>query len=228
MGWLKDFLKSSIGQKLVMGLTGLFLILFLVVHLIGNLQLLADDGGESFNMYTRFMTTNPFIKTISYGLYFFILLHAVQGVIIALSNRKAKERKYDVSTNTNGSWMSKNMALLGILVFAFLCIHMGDFWFKMKRNLLPMVQYDGMDIAIKDLYYQVKVSFSNIWIVIIYLVGMMALALHLIHGFQSAFTTLGLRHNKYTPIINAIGVIYSILVPLAFALIPVLFYLKNT
>ena len=228
MQWLINFLKSSIGQKLVMSLTGLFLILFLVVHLIGNLQLLADDGGESFNTYAKFMTTNPLIKVTSYGLYFFILLHAVQGILIALENRKAKVKKYAVSTSTNGSWMSKNMALLGTLVFAFLCIHMGDFWYKMKfTDQLAMVNYEGQEMAVKDLYAQVKASFTNVWIVVIYLVGLFALALHLIHGFQSAFTTLGIRHNKYTPIINAIGIIYSIAIPIAFALIPILFYLKN-
>lgn len=211
-----------------MSLTGLFLIIFLVVHLIGNLQLLSDDGGESFNVYAKFMTSNPLIKTVSYGLYFFILLHAVQGIVIAWYNRKAKKKKYAVTTYENGTWMSKNMALLGTLVFAFLCIHMGDFWYKMKfTDELAMVPYEGQSELVKDLYGRVSESFTNIWIVIIYIIGLIALSLHLLHGFQSAFTTLGLRHEKYTPLIRAIGVIYAIAIPLAFAAIPILFYLKN-
>lgn len=207
-----------------MSLTGLFLVIFLVVHLIGNLQLLYSDGGESFNKYAYFMTNNPLIKASSFGLYFFILLHAIQGIIIALSNRHAKGSKYAVSTNANSTWASKNMALLGTLILAFLCIHMGDFWFRMKAGLLDMAAYDDIDYEVANLYDRVVYSFSQLWIVIIYLIGMVALALHLNHGFSSAFQTLGLNHKKYTPIIEGLGKTFSILVPLAFAIIPVFIY----
>lgn len=228
MSWLTNFITSSIGKKLVMSLTGLFLITFLIVHLAGNLQLLYNDNGEAFNTYAYFMTTNPLIKFVSIGLYFLILLHTVQGILIAISNRSAKGKRYEVSTYSNGSWMSKNMALLGTLVLAFLCIHMGDFWYKMKfTDELAMVTYEGTDYAVKDLYSRVEAAFSQTWIVIVYIVGLIALALHLLHGFQSAFTTLGLRHKKYTPIINIIGVAYSILIPLGFAIIPILFLIKK-
>ena len=132
MKWITDFLTSSIGKKLVMSLTGLFLCSFLVIHLLGNLQLLIPDGGAKFNVYAKFMTSNPLIKFISFGLYAGILLHAIQGILIWLSNKKAKSTKYAVSTYTNGSWMSKNMGLLGTLVLFFLCVHMGDFWLRMK------------------------------------------------------------------------------------------------
>ena len=227
MTWLIKFLTSSIGKKIVMSLTGLFLILFLVIHLIGNLQLLKDDGGEAFNIYAYFMTTNPLIKTVSWGLYFFILLHTVQGIYLAVVNRKAKGSKYAVSTTSNGSWMSKNMALLGTLIFAFICIHMGDFWYKMKfTEQLALVQYDGFDAQVKDLYGRVALAFEQTWIVVVYVIGMLALALHLFHGFQSAFTTLGLRHKKYTPLINLIGIIYSIVIPLGFAIIPIWMFIN--
>jgi len=104
--WLVNFMTSSIGKKLVVTLTGLFLITFLPVHLLGNLQLLYNDGGEAFNVYAKFMTSNPLIKFISYGLYFFILLHSVMGIISAITNKSAKGSKYAVSTYANGSWMS--------------------------------------------------------------------------------------------------------------------------
>lgn len=225
--WLIQFLKSSIGRKLVMSLTGLFLILFLVIHLIGNLQLLYSDGGKSFNTYAHFMTTNPLIKFTSFGLYFFILLHAVQGILIWLGNKSASPTKYAVSTNENASWASKNMALLGMLILAFLCIHMGDFWFKMKMGWTEMATYEGYDYAVKDLYGKVVYSFSNIIIVIIYLIGMVALAFHLHHGFGSAFQTLGINHKKYTPIIKMLGTGYSIIVPILFAIIPIYIFFTN-
>jgi len=226
MRWLIDFLGSSIGKKLLMGLTGLFLILFLIIHLIGNLQLLIQDGGKMFNVYAKFMTTNPVIKFISIGLYIGILLHAIQGILIAWDNKKAKGSRYAINTYENGTWMSKNMALLGTLVFFFLCIHMGDFWYKVKfTDSITMVSYDGVEM--KDLYGRVYTAFSELWIVIIYLIGLIALALHLIHGFQSAFTTLGLRHKKYTPIINVLGIGYSILIPIAYATIPIWVLIKE-
>lgn len=228
MRWLTDFLTSSIGKKLVMSLTGLFLISFLIVHLIGNLQLFFNDGGQAFNVYAHFMTSNPLVKFISIGLYAGILLHAIQGILMALTNKKAKGSKYAVTTYSNGSWMSKNMALLGTLIFAFLCIHMGDFWYKVKfTDSLEMITYPGVDYQVKDLYSKVYASFSQWWIVLIYMIGLIALLLHLLHGFQSAFTSLGLRHKKYTPIINLMGIGYSVAVTLGYASIPIYMLIKS-
>jgi succinate dehydrogenase / fumarate reductase cytochrome b subunit len=227
MNWLVTFFSSSIGKKLLMSLTGLFLILFLVVHLIGNLQLLKDDGGMAFNMYTKLMTTNPLIKLISYGLYFFIILHTIAGLMITIYNRKAKGQKYAVSHSMHTTWASKNMALLGTLILAFLLIHMGDFWLKMKLDQLPYVTYDEQVGPIKDLYFRVSEAFKIPLIVLAYVIGMAVLSFHLWHGFQSAFQTLGLNHRKYTPLIKSIGKIFAIIVPLAFALIPVYHFLMN-
>ncbi len=224
MSWLIKFLTSSIGRKLIMSLTGLFLVLFLVVHLAGNLQLLFNDQGNAFNAYAYTMTNNPLIKVISYGNYFFIVLHAIQGILIALANRNAKGQRYAVRTNENASWSSKNMALLGTLVFAFICIHMGDFWFKMKfTDQLAMVSVDGFDHQVRDLYTQVKTSFSTWWLVLIYLIGLTALSFHLWHGFQSAFQTLGINHKKYTPTIQSLGKLISIVIPIGFAIIPIIY-----
>ena len=224
--WIVKTLTSSLGKKLVMSLTGIFLILFLIVHLVGNLQLLSDDGGESFNIYAYFMTTNPLIKTVSYGLYLFILIHTIQGIALKIGNRSARGVQYAVSNYPGASWASKQMALLGILIFAFLCIHMGDFWFKMKfTDQLTMQTYEGYNYAVKDLYAPVQASFEQLWIVIVYIVGQVALALHLWHGFDSAFQTLGLRHTKFGPLFRTIGRWYSVLVPLGFAIIPLYFFI---
>jgi succinate dehydrogenase / fumarate reductase, cytochrome b subunit len=224
MNWFSSFITSSIGQKLIMSLTGLFLILFLVVHLAGNLQLLNNDGGESFNIYAKFMTSNPLIKTVSYGLYAFILLHAIQGILLAVKNRKARgNKRYAVQTTANTSFASRNMALLGTLILFFLGIHMGDFWYQMKfTDQLAVVTYDGLEY--KDLYAKVATTFSQPWFVVVYVVSMVVLGIHLWHGFQSAFQTLGLRHRKYTPLIQWIGRVYSVVIPVLYAIIPLVFY----
>lgn len=225
MNWITRFLTSKLGQKLIMSLTGLFLILFLIVHLTGNLQLMADDGGRAFNVYAYFMSHNPFVKVISIGLYAFIILHAIQGIILALNNRKAKGQTYKGGSPAKATWNGKNMGLLGILIFAFLCLHMGDFWFKMRfTDSLPLLNYPGVDHPVQDIYTRVSIAFQNPVVVGIYVLGVFALALHLIHGFQSAFQTLGWNHKKYTPVIHALGWIYSILIPIGFAILPLYFY----
>ena len=222
--WITKFLTSSIGQKVIMSLTGLFLIIFLLVHLVGNLQLFLDDRGEAFNVYAHFMTTNPIIQATSIGLYATFLLHAIQGIVLAWNNRKARgAQKYAVK-QTRGSWsfpwISSNMALLGSILFVFLCIHMGDFWWSTKRGLLENVAYGDDAVMTGDLYRKVYASFKIWWVVLIYEIGMVALALHLLHGFASAFQTLGLNHPKWMPLIKAVGIVYSILIPLGFAIIP--------
>ncbi len=231
MGWFSRFLTSSIGQKLIMSLTGLFLILFLMVHLAGNLQLLADDGGHSFNVYADFMAHNGLIQFVSKGNFFFIVLHAVLGISLWLRNRAARGgQKYAVTNvravNTHPGF-AKNMAVLGVIVFVFILIHLYQFWLQMKLDNVALVSYEG-GAELSDLYEKVKIAFLNPMFVIFYVVSMAVIAFHLWHGFQSAFQSLGLNHKKYTPIIQFLGKVYAILVPLGFAIIPIIFYLKNS
>ena len=228
MNWFVNFLTSSIGQKLLMSLTGIFLITFLPVHLIGNFQLLAGDGGETFNIYADFMTSNPLIKTVSYGLYAFILLHTVQGLLLWRKNQQAKGGRYAVqATKATGTsaGIAKNMGALGIIILVFLLVHLAQFWFKMKTGSLPLEVYDGVEV--KNLYAPVKAAFTNIFYVLFYVISMVFIGLHLRHGFQSAFQTLGLNHSKYTPFIKTLGNLYAILIPLGFAIIPIVFYVRN-
>ena len=211
-----------------MSLTGLFLILFLVVHLLGNLQLLYNDDGRAFNRYAAFMSTNPLIKLISYTLYLFILLHAVQGWLLWRKNNTARgAERYAVkvtrATNTS-AFAARNMGWLGTILFVFIAIHMYQFWLQMHLGNLPMVNYDGKEV--KDLYFIVNKAYVNPGFVLFYVLSMVIVAMHLYHGFQSAFQTLGLNHRKYSPLIHWIGRLYAVLVPLAFALIPVVMYGK--
>lgn len=222
MSWVSNFLTSSIGQKLVMSLTGLFLILFLVVHLIGNLQLLINDGGQAFNEYAYFMTHNKLIKTVSYLLYAFIVIHAIQGILIWRKNRMARSSRYAVNKSNGASWASRNMGWLGVVILAFILVHMYQFWLQMKLGNTEMVSYGGKEV--KDLYSLVSLAFKDIGFVIFYVASMVFIAFHLWHGFQSAFQTLGLNHKKYTPFIQGLGKVYAIVVPLGFALIPLVFF----
>jgi len=236
MSWVTNFLTSSLGKKLIMSLTGLFLILFLVVHLIGNLQLLSfvahdpvDAPGMAFNLYAEFMTTFTPIKVVSYGLYAFILIHAVQGWVLWRQNANARGPiGYAVkdlrAVNTNAR-TAANMGWLGTIIFIFIMLHLYQFWLQMQLGNLPMAVYDGEQV--KDLYSLVAKTYENPVFVAIYLVSMVVIAFHLWHGFQSAFQTLGLNHKKYSPAIHFIGKVYSIVVPLGFALIPVAMYLQS-
>lgn len=143
MGSLSKAFSSTLGRKLIMGLTGLFLSLFLVIHLIGNLQLFKDDGGKAFNEYSYFMTHFLPIKIISYLLYISIILHAVYALIITARNKKARNVQYaQYNGAANSTWSSRNMGILGTVILVFLVIHMKTFWAEYHWGGLPYVQYE--------------------------------------------------------------------------------------
>ncbi len=228
MSWFSKFLTSSIGQKTVMALTGIFLTLFLAVHLLGNLQLLQNDDGEAFNIYAYFMTHNPLIKTVSYLLYASILLHAVQGILLTRRNREARgEHRYAVTHTRSSERASRSMAWLGIIIFVFIVLHMYQFWFQMHWGGLETVEYANYPHPITDLYTLVEESYESLGFVIFYVVSMAVVGYHLWHGFWSSFQTLGLDHKKYTPLIKWIGAAYSVIIPLLFAIIPIVMYLRG-
>ncbi|MBL7826754.1 MAG: succinate dehydrogenase cytochrome b subunit [Saprospiraceae bacterium] len=228
MSWFTKFLSSSIGQKVLMSLTGIFLMLFLVVHLLGNLQLLKDDGGEAFNTYAFFMTHNPLIKVISYSLYAFILIHAFQGIALWRKNRAARgNTRYAVSHTRSSERASRNMAWLGIVIFIFLMLHLWQFWLQMKMGVLPPVEVPAYDHPVQNLYIPVAEAYQNIFYVLFYVICMVVVGLHLWHGFWSAFQTLGLDHRRYTPLIKLVGMVYSIGMAVGFAIIPIWMYLAG-
>lgn len=229
--WFGRFITSSIGKKVVMALTGLFLISFLAVHLAGNVQLLSGDGGQSFNEYAYFMTHNPLIKFTSYGLYAFILIHAIQGFLLWKKNHDARgSQGYAVKVNrtAGASSASVRMGALGTVILIFIIVHMVQFWAQMKIvDTVPDISYPGAEYAVKDLYALVASTYTNIWFVLFYVVSMIFIGFHLYHGFESAFQTLGLNHQKWTPLVKVIGRAYSIIVPLGFAIIPIWMYLNQ-
>jgi succinate dehydrogenase / fumarate reductase, cytochrome b subunit len=224
MNWFTNFFSSSIGRKLLMALTGLFLILFLVVHLIGNLQLLHNDEGRAFNIYAQFMTSNPLIMIISYVNYTCILLHVIVAIVLSRNNSSARGSVGYAVSNNPSTWSSRNMGILGTLILIFLIVHLRGFWYEMHWGGIATKNYDGIDY--KDLYTVVNFAYSQIWYVAVYLISMIVLAFHLYHGFGSAFQTLGLNHVKYNGVIKFVGVAFSIIVPALFALIPLVMYLN--
>jgi succinate dehydrogenase / fumarate reductase, cytochrome b subunit len=226
MSWLSKTFNSSIGKKIIMALTGLFLCSFLIIHLIGNLQILKDDGGEAFNLYAKFMTTNPLIKTVSYLLYSSILGHAFYGLFLAYQNKQARPQAYH-SFENKSSWASRNMAILGTMILVFVAVHMHDFWWQYHNDGLPYKAYAsefGKALVVKDLYQLVWTAFKVEWIVAFYVISMVVLSYHLLHGFQSAFQTLGINHKKYTPFVQTFGFVFAIIIPAVFALIPFYVY----
>lgn len=222
MSTVVNIFSHTIGRKVIMSLTGLFLILFITIHLVGNLQLLTGNA-EGFNEYTLTMTTSPLIMAASYITYLSIILHAIYGIVLSRLNRNSRPVQYAVNAaSANSSWSSRSMLLLGSVVFIFIILHMGNFWFKYKFGTI------GTDAnGLKDMYTVVETSFTWWWYVLLYVIGMVGLGYHLAHGFQSAFQSLGINHKAYTPVIKAIGLGYSIIVPALFALIPVYMFITS-
>ncbi len=229
--WFGRFITSSIGKKVVMALTGLFLITFLIVHLVGNLQLLSGSGGQAFNEYAYFMTHNPVIVATSYGLYASILLHAIQGLFLWRKNSQARGGQgYAVKVNrvAGASKASVRMGAIGTVILIFLGIHLAQFWFQTHwGSQIEEVTYAGWDHPINDLYSLVAFTYTNIWMVILYAVSMMFVGFHLWHGFESAFQTLGLNHKKWTPMIRVVGRGLSVLLAIGFGIIPIFMYLNQ-
>ncbi|MGB3851030.1 MAG: succinate dehydrogenase cytochrome b subunit [Tunicatimonas sp.] len=226
MSWFTQALSSTIGRKVVMSLTGLFLITFLVVHVSGNMLMFNGDDGEAFNLYAQFMTTNPLIKMASYILYTGILVHVFYALYLSAYNKDARPVGYAVAhSEQNSTWKSRNMGILGTIVLIFLVIHLRSFWYEMKFGDVPVVNYAGVEV--RDLYSIMEAAFSQWWYVLLYVLAMVGLGYHLAHGFWSAFQTLGLQHKKYSPLIKNAGYAFAIVVPLLFAAMPIYIYIKS-
>ena len=201
-----------------MALAGLFLITFLVVHLAINLLLLSNDDGAAFKVAVEFMTTNPLVKIMEIFLMGGFAIHIVIGVFIQIQNWLARPVRYKVAGYSHLSFFSKYMIHTGAIIFIFLCIHFINFYF-VKLGLVD----PPADVKKEDFYQMANLLFADRFYAVLYVVLMIFLGFHLHHAFQSAFQTLGLNHTKYTPFIKAAGTIYSIVVPLGFASIPLFF-----
>jgi succinate dehydrogenase / fumarate reductase cytochrome b subunit len=209
MRWLFDFLDSSIGKKVTVGLAGLFLCGFLVPHLCGNLILFV--GMDQFNAYAHFLQKNPLTPLAELGLLALFLLHAVVTLYARWQNWQARPVAYERVVSKGGRTVgSVTMLYTALLVLAFIVLHVATFKYGW-----------GSKFKDEELFQRVMGFFKNPGIASFYVLALAGLGLHLSHGFQSAFQTLGINHPKYTPIIKAVGILFAVAVAGAFAAIPI-------
>ncbi len=221
MGTNAGLFSSSLGKKYLMALTGLFLCSFLVIHFLGNITLYTDP--VQFNEYTRFMSSNPIIRVMEIVLVAGFLTHIIDAVMLTRANKKAQPVKYAMDKKQS-SWYSRNMGLTGSVILAFLVLHLQSFWYGYKFGL-PAYATDSAGLPIKDMYTMVVEAFGEFWYSGLYVVAVSLLGIHLNHGFQSAFQSVGLRHKKYTPTIKMLGTAFSILITLGFISFPIYFFI---
>ncbi len=221
---MSKFFTSSIGQKFFMSITGLFLMMFLCVHLTVNSLLLFGDG-ELFNEAANFMSSNPLMKVIEPILGIGFILHIIYASYITLKNRMARPQGYKVSSKTKISWASNNMFILGGLVFIFLVIHLANFFWKIKFGTVNAIMVEGKELH--DVYGLVAGLFKGWWWYdVLYILGSIFLFFHLTHGFWSAFQTIGWNNEKWLCRLKTISYIYAIIIAGGFAFIPLYFLIK--
>lgn len=216
-------MKTSIARKILMALSGLFLLVFLLQHFIINF--LSVLSADAFNAASHFMGYNPLIQFIMQPILLFgVVFHLIMGIVLEMQNRKARTVKYAVNgASANSSWMSRNMIYTGLTVMLFLGLHFYDFWF-------PEIAHKYVHFAAEDptrYFGELQHKFVDPIRVAIYCTAFIFLALHLLHGFQSAFQSVGFRHNRYTPTIKKLGNIYAIAIPLGFIVIALFHHISH-
>lgn len=206
--------STSVGKKIIMSITGIFLMIFLVIHLFGNMFLYV--GEEAFNLYVKNLDKiKPIIRFIEVVLLFGFIYHIYNGIVLTIKNFASSGfKRYEVKeTAPEVSWTSRSMYISAAVILFFLVVHLSHFWYN----------FNLVDIN-EDYYNFVTNSFKVWWYSALYVASVLFLGFHLYHGFESAFQTLGLNHKKYTPIIVALGKAYAIIIAGGFASIPIYFY----
>lgn len=216
--------NSSIGKKLIMSITGLFLMVFLLVHLTVNMLLLLGDG-EVFNRAAHFMGSNPAIKVIEPLLAIGFVLHILYATYLTIKNQKTRPIGY-TKTTSNGlsTWSSKNMYILGVTIFIFLVIHLANFFWKLKFGTVEPITYGNETMP--NTYALVTGLFIRYWWYdLLYVIGAIFLGLHLSHGFWAAFQTLGWNGTKWLKRLEVVAYVYAIIIGTGFSIIPIYFLL---
>ena len=211
---MSGFLSSSIARKVAMALSALFLIFFLIIHLAVNITSLFSEN--MFNQLSHFMGTNPLIQfALQPVLIFGVVFHFVMGFVLELKNKGARDVKYvKYNGGANSSWMSRNMIYSGLVILAFLILHFVDFWF-------PEINHKYIEALPEDpnrYFSELQHKFVSPLRVGAYVIAFVLLALHLLHGFQSAFQSVGFN-NKYTNAVKSFGKFYSFVIPFGFIII---------
>jgi succinate dehydrogenase / fumarate reductase cytochrome b subunit len=232
MKW-SQFFTSAVGRKIVMALTGLFLISFLVVHVglnscvFNDLPIFnPDDDGSMFNRAAFYMGNSLVIRIMEIGLFAGIILHIIQGYAVEAKNRSKRKQGYKVDLGNRGStWMSRSMAILGTLIFLYLVLHVSQFWIPSRiTHDVPQQSYNGKEMH--NMFLLMYDTFQQGWVVIVYLIGVGALLFHLLHGFHAAFRSVGVHNKKYLSLLKGLGYGFSVIVCVLFALMPISMYLN--
>ncbi len=208
---LLDALASSVGKKIVMGLTGLLLVGFLIEHLLGNLKLIEDPSGEAFNEYVFWIQGfGPLLVVAEFGLAALFLCHIVLALRLSLENLQARKNRYVVrATHGQKSAGSMTMLITGALITGYLVMHLGDFRFDER--------------FFEDPAALVKATLAEPTHGIAYLVSSFVIGLHLSHGFRSAFQSLGLSHTRLNPYLEKLGYGLAAFFAIGFAAFPIYF-----
>ncbi len=220
-------MNSLFFRKLVIAATGLFLCIFLIVHLSANCILLLPESiaRDLYNSYSTTLRESALIKVVAYILYASIVLHVLYALLITLRNRKAKPDKYIVNhSNENSTWASQNMGLIGTVILLFLIVHLANFWARIKLGMGEDVRLDVL--GNKDVYEVTYSLFHNSYFVIFYTLISIPLAFHLDHGLKSAFKSLGFYHKRGLRILAKVSLVYAIIMGVGFGVIPIIVYFK--
>lgn len=228
--WL---LNSSIGKKLVMSLSGLFLILFLVFHLSMNVA--AVFSGEAYNMICAFLGANWYAVAATMVLAAGVVVHFVYAFMLTLQNRKARGNdRYAINARPKGvAWASQNMLVLGIIIVLFMVLHFAQFWYKMMFAELmgshSVMMCDGATaLSPQDGAGFINYYFKgNICVTALYLVWYVALWFHLSHGFWSAIQTIGWNNTVWLKRLECASQVVATVICVTFAVITVIFYLNG-
>ncbi len=212
--WLWNFISSSIGKKLLMALSGLFFCSFLLVHMAGNMTIFI--GADMFNTYTSIMSTASVNKVLEVLMILLFLVHIYTSATLTIENRAARPEKYamDVSAGKR-TFMSSNMFITGSIILIFVIVHLIGFKYG---------DWSNDPGATNTMYALLAETYASVFWTIVYVGAVIVLGFHLNHAFQSAFQTLGLNHKKYSPFIQKLGTLYSIVIALGFASFPMFFF----
>jgi succinate dehydrogenase / fumarate reductase cytochrome b subunit len=219
---MSNIFTSSIGKKLLMSLAGIFLIIFLLVHLGINLLIVIFDDPMVYNKAAHIMSTNILIKIFEIVLFGGFLLHIIYALVLQIQNWIARPSRYNKANYSNTSFFSKFMIHTAVITLVFLVIHFMDFYIKAKFGHAAEVIVDG--VAYHDFASEMMDKFKMLPFVIFYIAAFVFLGFHLVHGFQSAFKTLGMDHKKYTPVVQFLAIVYSSIIVGGFSFIPVYIY----
>jgi len=206
-----------------MSLMGLFLLTFLLVHLGLNLTLITCKSSDTFNLAAHFMGTNPVVKVLEVVLFGGFAIHIFWGVMLYFQNRAARPQSYAVSNNSQESFFSKYMIHTGALIFAFLVLHLMDFWVKSRfSGGIPETLIDGK--TYEDMGSLVLAKFSDPVFTSIYIAFLLFMGIHLDHAFQSALQSIGINHSKYTPFFKKFSRFLAVVITIGYIAIPIVIY----